>query len=57
MTTEKKGKLKEECCRKNKKLCFPPIKYDRRTEKEQQQFHSEIIEELYPFLKEFLSVH
>jgi len=40
-----------------KKLCFPPIEYNQRTEKERQQLHGEIIEALYPFLKEFLVFH
>jgi len=39
------------------KLCFPPVEYDRRTEKERQQFNGEIIETLYPFLKEFMTFH
>jgi len=38
------------------KLCFPPVEYNQRTEKERQQFNGEIIETLYPFLKEFYDV-
>ena len=39
------------------KLCFPPVEYNQRTEKERQQFNGEIIETLYPFLKEFMTFH
>ena len=37
--------------------CFPPIKYNQRSEKERQQFDDEIIDTLYPFLKEFITFH
>jgi len=54
---EDQGNSEKADCQRSDKLCFPPIEYDRRTEKERQQFNGEIIETLYPFLKEFMTIH
>jgi len=54
---ENQGNPEKAACQRSDKLCFPPIEYDRRTEKERQQFNGEIIETLYPFLKEFMTIH
>ncbi len=48
---------KREDHKDNERLCFPPIEYNQRSEKERQQFNDEVIETLYPFLKDFITFH
>ena len=54
---EDQNKIEKKNHQDRGKLCFSPIEYNQRTEKERQQLHGEIIEALYPFLKEFMTFH